>query len=79
MWTLDQRGIAMSDNDKTNPGSTEQLSLSDAKTTAEIKQIESSIKREDRKLLLEVVKTVILVVGGLSAFITYIGKVFGGG
>jgi hypothetical protein len=69
----------MSDNDKTNPGSTEQLSLSDAKTTAEIKQIESSIKREDRKLLLEVVKTVILVVGGLSAFITYIGKVFGGG
>ena len=69
----------MSDNDKTNPGSTEQLSLSDAKTTAEIKQIESRFKREDRKLLLEVVKTVILVVGGLSAFITYIGKVFGGG
>ncbi len=69
----------MSDNAKTNLGSKEQLSMSDAKTIAEIKQIESSIKREDRKLLLEVVKTVILVIGGLSAFITYIGKVFGGG
>ncbi len=54
----------MSDNAKTNPGSTEQLSMSDAKTIAEIKQIESSNKREDRKLLLEVVKTVILVIGG---------------
>lgn len=69
----------MSNNDTPNPGSTEQLSLSDAKTTAEIKQIEGSIQREDRKLLLELVKTVVIVTGGLTALLTYIGKVFGGG
>ncbi len=75
---LDWRAIAMSDKDNAKLGSTEQLSLADAKTTAEIEQIKSSIKRENRRFALEFIKTVVMVIGGIVALSSYTGKALGG-